>query len=253
VTHIPSDALWSNRVVNDELWAIVTDPEIGADPDAVIVTADGSFRTLSGGLSLYPWHLFDAIAFNGRTYIAGAYRTQAKDGTAGQSWAQVWRNDTRADGAAIWPASLTVKSNYRTYGLGIIGSTLYAMLAGGAVRKTNDGVTWTTAPGAVSSAANNVTPFMGGLVYLYGWPANGAQSLMKYDGSKAINYGGVNAFCVVDGDVLYALVGSTVRRTYNLTDWDTVCTDPPTNGRSLAVMDGALYVGTADSHVWRRA
>lgn len=248
VGHYATDAFWSLRLVNGELWAMVTDPEVGADPDVVVVKADGTVRLVQDSLSADTWHTFDAIAFNGGIYMAGAWR-----GPSGSSQATVWKRGVRADGRETWTGVMTLSSNLRVYGFGVIGTTLCALLANGIVRKTIDGTTWTTAPNATNAAANSVTSFAGQLVYLYGWTAYGAQTLLRYDGAATtIVLSGVSGICS-DGTTLYALTGGTIKRTTDLTNWETVCTDAPTNGRSLAVMDGALYVGTVDSHVWRRA
>lgn len=246
VTHVRTDALWSLRTLGNELWALTTDPEVGADPDVTIVAADGSFRFIQGGLSMYPWHLFDACLFNGKPYVAGAYRTQTSDpGGAEGDWGAVWTTGKRADGATIWPFAYTYKSIYRAHAVFVIGQTIWAALYGGTTVSSTDGMTWNASPIRLAAITTKPLAYQGGVVYRSGWPGSGSGTLYSFDGITDSSLGPVRDHFVDDAGALWTILtdGSVSK------DGAIVAT-APANAVSLAVMDGAVFVGTADSHVW---
>lgn len=247
--HVATDALWSYRTVNGACWALVTDPEVGCDPDAVIVGADGSIRTLVGSRSPYPYHLFDAIFWRGKTYVCGGLRTQAKDGVVNASWGTVWREDPATSGPPIWTATMTVKSTYRVHALFAIGDRLWAIDGRGVGHWTMDGSTWTEVPR--STLTFRPTPSkpqaLGDAVVLRsGWPAFGVGDLWVFDGSRTSVLRPRVRDHHVDGAILWTLESGSVYQ-----DGAPYC-PAPDGAVSLAVLDGWLYVGTADGHLWRR-
>lgn len=239
--HVPTDAIWNYRTVNGDCWAIVTDPEVGADPDAIIVRADGSLSSLSGSLSPYPWHLFDAIHWQGRTYVAGADRKTGK-GT-------VWRNDRRSDGREIWPVVLAV-APYRMFALFAHGTRLYATDSGGTGYWTEDGVTWTAlnrSAANFSGAATKPMAWHDAIIFRSGYPAMGDGVLYRFDGQRVDVFRQRVRDHYVDGDTLWTLeLGGVYRDGLSaFAAPDLAC--------SIAADGGWLYAGTEDSHLWRRA
>jgi hypothetical protein len=239
LTHIATDALWGLRTLGDELWALVTDPEIGADPDAVIVAADGTFRELRGGLSPYPWHLFDAVEFNGKPYLAGSDRLTSNDA------ATVWTTGKRADGAKIWPAAFQRPGVYRAYALFVLNGVLWVILSNGTAYTTASGTTWTLASPRFPTLMTKPLPWGDAVVYRSGWPALGPGALASFDGTKQVALGTVQDHFVADGGLWALMSTGAIKR-----EGQDVTTAPP-NARSLAVLNDAVYVGTEDSHLWR--
>lgn len=86
--------------------------------------------------------------------------------------------------------------------------------------------------------------FAGKIVY------RGHAGLMVYDGTSARQAGPEVKGLVVDGGTLYVLSGGLVRRSTDLSTWTTVAA-APADASSLGVLDRQLYVGTADSKLYR--
>jgi hypothetical protein len=241
LTHVTTDALWGLRTVGADLWALVTDPEIGADPDAAIVAADGTLRLLAGGLTPYPWHLFDAVQFNGKTYLAGSDRATSTDA------ATVWTSVTRADGATIWTAAFQRSGVYRAYALFVVNGVLWAILSNGTAYTTVSGTTWTLASARFPTLTTKPLPLGIDVVYRSGWPGVGPGPLEMFDGTTRHALGTVQDHFVDPIGTLWTLNATTVMR------GSSKYADAPPNARSLAVLNDVLYVGTADSHLWQFA
>lgn len=246
ITHIPTDALWSNRVVNNELWAITTDPEIGADPDVTIVRNDGSLRIVSGATELtpYPWHSFDAVWFNGREYLAGADRSKGES----ISYATVWIHEPRPLPRTDWywrPVyQRTNSTTGRMYGLFVHNGQLHAAGSNGKIVRSPDGITWTELPFAVPAVLTKPMNRGSSVYYRQDWPGVAEGWLYEFVG-YAQNALAIVRDHYVDGADLWTLSGRDVKKNNAL-----VRNDAPIGARSIAAAWGKIYIGTADSHLW---
>jgi len=243
---VPTDAFWVIRVVNDELWALVTDPSVGTDPDAVVF--DGvNVRTLESS-QVSPWHLFDIQAWTDALYLAGANRVGE------ESHGAVWQS---TDNGASWKLVLDLPDNARITGLFILEGQLYAVGLQGKLWQTDDGVNWTPSPvDLLSWEMECVRPLVaaGQALYLGGWSVYNALNLYAFDGRKvtAIASDWSVYDIVRDDDSLLILTNDrSIKRTTDLVHWEIVATNAPQRARSLCVLDQTIYVGTADSRLWK--
>lgn len=92
---VKTDALYDARRVADRLWYCVTDPEVGTDPDLVIVDEHHQANVESTP-HVVPWHVFDAASFNGYAFLAGARRE-----TDPFNCCCIWRRDSDGQWTAI--------------------------------------------------------------------------------------------------------------------------------------------------------
>lgn len=245
--HVATDALYSLRVIEGDLWAPVTDPEIGADPDVAIVHDDETMSVVSGGTSMYPWHLFDVAEFAGTVFVAGALRTQlAADGVSERSWACVWRRWYRADGREMWQPIVISKAFIRCYSLFELDGYLWAFCgnwADGRAFRSRDGLTWEATairPFAITSKAMWNGPL---IAYRNGWPALGSGMLNLFDGVSIGNIRIVQDHFVDGFDLWTIELGGIYRN-------GTTVTPAPEGATALCVDGGTVWVGTADSHLW---
>lgn len=244
---IATDAFWSLRAVGDSLWALATDPAVGTDPDAVVVVRNTV--TVLASARVAPWHLFDVRSWAGALYLAGANRA----GT--ESRAAVWRS---TDGGTSWTLVLDVADVARVYGLFALGERLYAAGSAGAGWSTDDGIAWNPlAVRLLNGEEACVRPW--GLaehaVYLGGWPAFGAQSLYAFDGRRVRRLAppwSVRDAFGGDDSLLILTVDGEVKQTDDLATWTAVADGAPSAACSLCLSDEAIYLGTADSHLWRQ-
>jgi hypothetical protein len=245
IADVATDAFWVMRVVNDELWALVTDPSVGTDPDAVVF--DGANARIVSSGHVTPWHLFDITAWAGAIYLAGANRM------SNESHGAVWRS---TDGGETWMLVLDLPENQRMHGLFAIEDILYVAGLSGQLWQTRDGTNWAPSSVGLVSGTPCIRPSVvaNQAVYLSGWAVFGAQTLYAFDGrhtaSIAPEWEVYDAFN--DEESLVILTGDRqVKRTRDLVGWETVATGAPQSARSLCVLDEAIYVGTADSRLWR--
>lgn len=243
VGHYATDAFWSLRTIAGDLWAIATDPEVGADPDAVIVAPDGSANTLWASRSPYPWHLFDGCDFGGHVYLAGALRAGS-----GASLGTVWRSPLPllipATTGAYWQTPLS-RAAYRCYAVFPLGGALWAIFTDGSAWSSPDGTVWTRAAASFpGTPTTKPMPYAGGVVLRLGWPADGTGTLVRFDGQTRADLAVVRDHFVDPDGALWTLTDTAIGRD------GTPVAQPPANARSLCVLDGAVYAGTADAHLW---
>lgn len=236
--HVATDALWSMRTVGDEMWAIVTDPEIGTDPDYGLVKSDNSFKIVKTS-NANPWHSFDAVLFKGKKYLCGAARTSESVDTP-----TVWEYYLQYGTLDQFKVSYKSAGYGRMYALAVLGDAMYAFAASGTIVKTTDGVTWSTIPLRISGTLTKPMLYKGKIVMRRDWPQFGAGAFNIFDGtSVTVPYNVQDHF--VENDVLYTLRNGAIYKD------DVKVVDAPANSKSLCVLNGTIYVGTADSHLWR--
>jgi hypothetical protein len=246
LTGVATDAFWTLRAINDEIWALTTDPSVGTDPDAVIF--DGERSRILNAPGLTPWHLFDIWQWHDALFVAGANRVGA------ESRGAVWRSE---DAGESWTLVHESTENLRIHGLFDLGELLYAVGFQGQTWVTDDGQAWQ--PAAVDllprgSVCVRPVVIAGYAAYLNGWSAYGAQDLCVFDGNQArlLTEIGKVVSAFSDGQRLTVLTRDRrILQSNDLSTWNAIREFAPIGSRSVCTHDGALYVGTADSHVWQ--
>ena len=257
-----TEAIGLYRVLNGKLFAASTDPQYGVSTDY----ADGAAGSPSSWQPVGPsWpapnngvgmtHAFDMNTLTGTDlWLVGS---QGNDPVA-------WRS---TDGGATWVKSLDVTppaGDYgRFYGAAVYNGKLYvqAMLIDNtsnyvvgneSASHVFDGTSWTKGP----NIGNIWHPesFAGKLVYS-GWAApdnDQATGLSAFDGTKVVSSNAPSSIWgyTIDGNTLYILgYNSVVYSTTDLATWYQQTT-APTTARSIAVLNGNIYVGTNDSKIY---
>lgn len=242
-----TDAFWTLRTVNDEMWALITDPEVGADPDAVVVGRDGSLREISGETELtpYPWHLFDVTWFNGKHYLFGADRSQGES----KSWGTVWVHELRPDRHSdwYWRPVLQEPAVIRTYAGFVLNGAMYAVHSNGQVDRTTDGTDWIRIAAVLPVTPVKPMVRQNSLVYVRsGWPGlYPTGDLLQFDGATASTVGAVQDHFLDGSGSLWTMARETIAK-----DGEPV-TSAPAGATSICVLDEAIYVGSSNSHLWR--
>jgi hypothetical protein len=245
-----TNAAYDWRVIDDELWMVANDMASGTHQHYGVIDASHGYTDVNPGSQTNGHHLFDAIYFSGAPFVCGAGYIDGSCSTGsvwrygGSSWSQV---DT------ITPGTCN-STGYRTYGLFVIGSTLYAKPWAGTIRTTTDGTSWSNGSGMSSSQCIHPVSVDGGVVYRTGHgPFTSA--LKYYNGSSetTLESSGVISHEKGPDDLLYYLKGTSI---YVSDDDDgdsytELLDDAPTGASSLCVTADAIYVGTDDSHLWR--
>lgn len=248
VSSVATDAFWTLRNVGNELWALVTDPAVGTDPDVVAVSGDGSRVIASADVA--PWHLFDVCEWSGSIYLAGALR----DGEMSRGC--VWRSE---DGGTQWQIALKLQDSERLYAIFTMDSKAYAVANNGRIWMTSDGVEWEWfAESLLPAGAECMRPVSaaGQIVFLGGWPAYGAQNAYAFNGQTISAVGDPRSILDIFSDsglLLLLTSDGAMKQSNDLITWDTVSDSVPASARSLCVLADDLYVGTSDSHLWRLA
>lgn len=239
------------RVVDDELWIVANDMNAGTHHHYGVIDASHAYTDVNPGNTVNAYHLFDSAYFSGAPFLCGASYV---DGSCSKG--TVWRHNGTA-----WSKVLELGSCPgvgRVYGLIVIGSTLYAKANGQTVRQTTDGTTWTTGSGLSTNQTVHPVSVSGGAIYKTAhWPSGVPTALIRYDGSSESTVialaSGVKSHCLAPDGTPFVLVGTEVRAGNAAgTSFSAILADAPSKGTALCVTDDAIYVGTADSHLWRR-
>lgn len=244
-TDVATDAFWALRVVNNELWALVTDPAVGTDPDAAVF--DGQNTRIVNDPNINPWHLFDIQEWKGALYLAGANRV------GDESYAAIWRS---IDGGTSWEITFQTRDILRMHGLFNLGDLFYAVGVQGEAWTTIDGQSWIATPTTLlprGSICVHPMVIAETAVYLNGWPAYGPQGLCEYDGQQARireDIGSVVSASVDGASITVLTEDRRILQSTDLSSWEVVDSNVPVNGRSICAHDGSVYIGTADSHLW---
>lgn len=250
-----AEAVWNYRPIGTKLYVPVTDPTGEVD------YAVGE-----------PWHDRDAIAGTKRVFdmatLTGSDLFMV--GSTGAD-AVAWRS---TNGGQTWQESLRVprqnpldsETHFR-FAM-VAGGKLYVQAVGigpGGAHPTSkvfNGTTWSNGPDLLPDSSYKgwkPTPFAGRMVFLSGDPKNASAALLTFDGVQVTKvptlYRVWDFF--VSGSYIYALAldpGSplwapVVRRTTDLITWSDVAI-PPTYSRSIAVLNGYLYVGATEGRLY---
>lgn len=252
-----TEAIYIFRNIGGNLYAPSTDPRYGLSTDYAVETPPGGTWTQSGKLG--GEHVFDAATLTGSDlwFVGAIY---------GTNQAGAWRS---TDGGATWQKSLAVSPTIggsnpysRFYFAGVLNGKLYVQAfdgndSGSAPQSSSqvfDGSGWSKGPNLLPNGGMgyHTENFAGKLVYLLwqGYPS--ATRLTAFDGSKATTAATPAPFWeyVVDNGTLYGLgYDNVVYSTKDLVTWYKAATAPST-ARSIAVLNGQIYVGTTDSKIY---
>jgi hypothetical protein len=242
-----TEAVHTYRVIGSELWAPATDPRVKAD------LALG--KPWRDELPVHATHVYDAATLTGtdrwlvgsRDYDAMAWRSPAP----GAPWQELLRIAAVDDGQRDFA---------RFYFAGVLEGRLYVQSCDyhrgrRPGSKVWDGA-WSDGPNLLPEASDlgwHPEVFAGRMVYLTTQAIfPGGSRLLSFDGRQVSVLSTENVWnFTVDRGRLFALgMKGVVRRTADLVSWTTVATAPE-GSRSLAVLDGFLYVGTADAALYR--
>jgi hypothetical protein len=258
-----TEAIGLYRILNGKLFAASTDPQYGVSTDYAVGTAGSpnswqqvgpSWPAPNNGVGMT--HAFDMNSLTGTDlWLVGS---QGNDPVA-------WRS---TDGGITWVKSLDVAApsgDYgRFYGAAVYNGKLYvqAMWIDNASNYVAgyessshvfDGSAWSKGP-SLSSSIWHPESFAGKLVYS-SWAApdnDSATVLNAFDGTKTVSSGAPSSIWgyTVDGGTLYILgTDSNVYSTTDLVHWYQQASAPST-ARSIAILNGVIYVGTNDSKLY---
>jgi len=258
-----TEAIGLYRVLNGKLVSASTDPSGGGSTDYAIGTAGSpvawqqvgpAYPAPNNGVNMT--HNLDMNTLTGSDlWMVGS---QGNDPVAYRS----------TDGGQTWVKMLDVvppTGDYgRFYGAGVLNGKLYVqamyvdnatnyIVGGESSSHVFDGTSWAKGP-SISTIMWHPESFAGKMVYST-WAApdnDSATGLSTFDGTKVAGAGvpeGIWGY-TVDGTTLYALgTSGKIYSTTDLTNWYLQSTAPST-ARSIAVLNGVIYVGTTDSKLY---
>jgi hypothetical protein len=237
-----TEAIALYRPLGDRLYAPAIDPRGAASP------------TYAFGA---PWTPVAAFAATHVFDMAGGGEVLWAAGSAGND-AVVWRS---GDGGAHFDESLREQSTggtffMRYYFLGALGTKLYVQAVPSETGQSRvfDGNTWGPGPNLLPLGGQGWSPraWKGLLLYL-SWQPIGPHggTLLAFDGAvvrPALPHEVLDF--TVQLETVYVLASDgRVKRSSDLGHWRTLGV-APTGARSIAVLDGRLYVGGTDGRLF---
>ena len=244
------------RALNGNLYTPSIDPGPGFGDDYFETPLTGPWTGRDVGESPESLHVYDMAARTGsERWIVGS---------AGEN-AVAWRS---LDGGVTWSTALTVPPRNsgvgdfaRFYFAGAYQNALYVQAAdfyGGKhpTSKVFDGEGWSDGPDLLPQGGYGYDTelFAGQLVYLSLQTSSkeSPSSLLSFDGTEVTSTGRRFYNYSVDGGKLYGLgANGQISRTTDLRRWTDITTLAPESARSIVVIDGAIYVGTTDSRIYK--
>jgi hypothetical protein len=244
-----TEAIHNFRAIGDSLYAPAVDPS-GSLTSYAYARGEPWSNPAAPGLAAD--HVFDMVTLTGTDlWVVGGSGDDAL----------AWRS---LDGGTTWVEALRVAprtaGDYaRFYFAGVLGGKLYVQAHDGnggvhPASRVFDGSAWSTGInllGGYNGTGWRTSVFAGKLV-MRTWLQPAWAYLVTADArSVSVNYSWTIYDYAIDGGTLYALgTDGTIRRTTDLSSWTTFAT-APAGAHSLAVLDGYLYAGTADSSLFR--
>jgi hypothetical protein len=244
-----TEAIYNYRAIGDALYAPATDRRDTAD------YAVGE-----------PWHDEQPVT------VAHAYDMATLDGTdlwlvgsaEGRDYlATAWRS---TDGGAHWAIAHQSPGNGRYYFAAVFRGKLYVerwSFVPQGPSEVFDGATWSAGPELVPYGGYGFRPveFAGRLVYATKQTHATTFAAIAATPNKLLSFDGAVASIAFDRELLdffaddrqLLVLGAdgVIWRTADLVGWARVAVAASIRPRSLAVLDGALYVGTRDALLYR--
>ena len=258
---VPTEALFNFRVIGKKCYAANIDTT-GAGGDGItgyaVGEVNGKDETWTETRPITGIHAFEAQTYDGKDlFVAGSRRG---DDLAGV----IWRS---TDGGTTWEESLVVKPNNKQYkfnrfsSLGKFAGRLWAQElrdddgSVGTKSMFYDGKGWQPGPDLLpngGTAFHHPEEFARHMVYTHRHTGVFASRMYKFDGRGATSAHASEIYdFTIAGQVLLALLtDGRIIGTKDLNKWEELDTAPK-GARSLAVLDGRLYVGTAESTLLR--
>ncbi|HET7503175.1 MAG TPA: hypothetical protein VFK02_19280, partial [Kofleriaceae bacterium] len=243
-----TEAIYNFRVIGGSLYAPATDRRELADYAVGVPWRDEKPVTTA--------HAFDMATFDGTDlWMVGA--------SDGDFLPTAWRS---TDGGAHWTIAHQKRQMGRYYFAGVYHRRLYVeswSLMGVGPSEVFDGERWTPGPELLPVTGFGFRPivFADRLVYSSKQTIDSPESRLRTVPNRLVAFDGAAASVVFEPEVLdffaddhQLLVldaGGVVWRTTDLARWTRLTTASALRPRSLAVLDGILYLGTLDSRLYR--
>jgi hypothetical protein len=244
-----TEAIYNYRVIGSRLYAPAMDPRGLTGTDYAVG------EPWVDRVSALSWHAFDMATLTGDDlWLVGQH-----------DWdAVAWRS---LDGGVTWTEALRVRSRpgptrglARFYFAGVHQGKLYVQAADtngtGSASLAFDGRGWTDGPDLLpvpSATGWRPEAVAGRMVYRAEGPfARAGARLLAFDGQQ-VSFPlttPVHDLSVSGPELLVLTTEGAVLRTTDLESWTPVAT-APAGSRSIGTVGGQLYVGTADSRLYR--
>lgn len=253
------------RLMDDELWMLVNDMAVGTHMSYFTIDSTHTITERNFGSQIMGYHLLDALydPDTGAKLLCGAGYEDADSSNGG-----LWRWNGTGWTQELDVLGGTETSGYRIYTMMKSAGYIWAKSHLASTYRSNDGGdTWSTIgialPGEAAGAIN--LPGGNALCRSGHWPPAKDSSVWRLKGDTASAAVVFNAF---DGNGIAntALALSPDGRGYGVFDDGTlrmfhpdgatlitIADDLPTNVSALCVTTDMIYIGTFDSHIWRRA
>lgn len=250
-----TEAVFNFRAIRGRVYAPAIDRKLYSEPgDYSILDTNGVWSNRDCGSTTHAYDVASLTATD--IWIVGSQNEKAavfRSTDDGATWKTVLR-DTVITG--------NPNDFARFYFAGVLNEKLYVQARDyyGSLHpasKVFDGTTWSDGPDLFPTARSGLgcrpEIFSGKLVYR-SWQPGRSSNLFTFDGVNARALDSMLVFdVVIDSDYCYVLADSgsgviTVKRTRDLTTW-TQMARVPSNSRSLAVLNGKIYIGTSDSQI----
>lgn len=250
-----TEAVFNYRVIRGKVYAPAIDRRLYSEPgDYTILDTTGIWSNQNCGSTT---HAYDVVSLTNKDiWIVGSQDVNAaafRSTDDGKTWKTALR-DTAISGKS--------GDFSRFYFAGVLDGKLYVQARDyyGSLHPTSkvfDGNQWSDGPdlfpGSRGSLGCRPDNFAGKLLYRT-WQMGQSSRLFVFDGSSAKWLDSMWVFDVaIDSGYCYALVDSgygtiTVKRTNDLRTW-TRLVRVPVGSKSLAVLNGKIYIGTNDSRL----
>lgn len=209
-------------------------------------------------------HAFDVAKLTPNDLWVVGSKYDEWGGVQAAAWRSLDDGATWTESLSLFPAdrSLTCGSypNFaRFYGAGTFNGKLYLHAydcASGEqpTSKVFDSATNSWSDGPSIGAFNHAEIFAGKMVFQTGFHAgDSAGSLGAFDGAAVVYPAGVGKIWnyTIDGGTIYALgTDYSIKKSTDLATWTNVANAPST-ARSITIHNGAIYLGTTDSSIYR--
>ena len=238
-----TEAVENYRAIGGRLYAPAIDPREAGQPASVAIgEVDG--RWWNNG-NVFFTHAYDIATLDGTDlWLVGARDHQAvaaRSTDGGQTWATALTVSPQSD-----PDDVARFYFVFAYQGGLVVQALDSIAGAHPHSKIFVNGGWTDGPDLqpLGGVVGKPLPFAGKIVY------RGRTGLTVYDGASARSTGRTASDLVVADGTLYVLGGGLVTSTQDLSTWTRVGAAPP-RAVSLGILDGRLYVGTADSELYQ--